>query len=178
MIRKDFSRGSAHQVSLTAMFAALSLIFLYLAAIWPAGRLSLYFLSSIFVAGMLVEERPAMAFLCYAVVCGLGLLIVPGLLLVVPYALLFGHYGIGKYLLERAVRDKITCFVLKLLYFDLFLAAVYFLAGELLLGSLLAAVPLWVLIVAAQVAFVIYDFLYSRVVLLYEQRIRPRLLRS
>ncbi|MBQ9942156.1 MAG: hypothetical protein IJP03_04010 [Christensenellaceae bacterium] len=176
MERRRFS-GHSHRVSLTAMFAALSLIFLYLSAILPTGRLAMYFLSSIFVAGLLVEHQPALAALLWVIVSGLGLLIVPNLLMVLPYALLFGHYGIGKYFIEK-LRDKVTAFVLKLIYFNVFFGAVYLLAGEILLGSLMEKLQLWMVIALVQVAFVVYDFLYSRVVLLYERRIRPLLLRS
>ena len=100
------------------MFAAMTLIVLYLAAILPSGRLSLYFLSSIFIAGLLVEDEPVTALMTFAVVSGLGLLIVPNLLTVLPYVLLFGHYGTGKYFIEK-IRDKVTAFILKLLYFCL-----------------------------------------------------------
>ena len=86
----------SYRVSLTAMFAALTLITLYLAAILPTGRLAFYFISSIFVSALLVERQPLMAFCLYVAVSGLGLLIVPNLSMVLPYALLFGHYGIGK----------------------------------------------------------------------------------
>ena len=159
------------------MFTAFGLIFLYLSAILPTGRIALLFLSSIFVAGLLVEDQPGLAILSFIMVGGLGLLLVPNLLMVLPYVLLFGHYGIGKYYFEK-IRDKVVSFVLKLLYFNVGLVAIYFLAGEIFFGQLLKTVPLWLLVVLAQIAFVIFDFLYSRVVLLYEHTIRPKLLRG
>lgn len=168
---------SSYRVSLTAMFTAFGLIFLYLSAILPTGRIALLFISSIFVAGLLVEDQPGLAFLSFIMVGGLGLLLVPNLLMVLPYALLFGHYGIGKYFLEK-IRDKVVSFVCKLVYFDLGLTGIYFLAGELFFGSLLESIPLWLLVVLAQIAFVIFDFLYSKVVLLYEHTIRPKLVRG
>ena len=73
--------------------------------------------------------------------------------------------------------DKVTCFILKLLYFDLFLGLVYWLAGGLLMGSLLERLPFWALAVAAQVAFVVYDFLYSKVTAYYYNHIRKKLVR-
>lgn len=59
-MRKDYT-VKTHRISLAAMFAAMTLIVLYLAAILPSGRLSLYFLSSIFIAGLLVEDEPVTA---------------------------------------------------------------------------------------------------------------------
>ena len=158
------------------MFAELTIIVLYLAAILPSGRLSLYFLSSIFVSAILVERQPGMALMLYVVVSGLGLLIVPNLAMMLPYVLLFGHYGIGKYFIEK-LRDKVAAYMLKLIYFDVFLGLCYFLAREIFIRGFLQAMPLWLLIVLAQVAFVIYDFLYSKVTLYYANNIRRRLVR-
>ena len=175
-MRKDYT-VKTHRISLAAMFAAMTLIVLDLAAILPSGRLSLYFLSSIFIAGLLVEDEPVTALLTFAVVSGLGLLIVPNLLTVLPYVLLFGHYGIGKYFIEK-IRDKVTAFILKLLYFDVCLAAIYFLAYGVFAPGLLEALPLWALIAIAQVVFVVYDFLYSKLTLFYVRVIRSKLIRG
>ena len=60
-MRKDYT-VKTHRISLAAMFAAMTLIVLYLAAILPSGRLSLYFLSSIFIAGLLVEDEPCLLY--------------------------------------------------------------------------------------------------------------------
>ena len=49
-------KRTAHRVSLTAMFAAMSLLFLYMAAVLPTMRFSMYFLSSIFIMGLILEE--------------------------------------------------------------------------------------------------------------------------
>lgn len=108
---------------------------------------------------------------------GWGFSIVPNLLTVLPYVLLFGHYGIGKYFIEK-IRDKVTAFILKLLYFDVCLAAIYFLAYGVFAPGLLEALPLWALIAIAQVVFVVYDFLYSKLTLFYVRVIRSKLIRG
>jgi hypothetical protein len=117
--KKAFRDKPAYNVSLAAMFAAFSVIFLYLAGILPTGRVTMYFLSSLFAAGMVIERQTLLAFAVYAATSLLGLLILPDRLSVLPYVLLFGHYGIGKLWLESNVRDKITAFLLKLVYFDI-----------------------------------------------------------
>jgi hypothetical protein len=58
------------------------------------------------------------------------------------------------------------------------MALVYFLAAGVFLTGFLAKIPLGVLIVGSQIIFVVYDYLYSRAILLYEREIRRRLLRS
>ena len=174
---KDRFQSKTYRISLTAMFAAMTLIVLYLTAVVPSGKMALYFLSSIFVSGLLVERQPGMALLLFAVVTGLGFLIVP-VVYMFPYLLLFGHYGIGKYYIEKGIHDKIIAYVLKLVYFNVAMVGVYFLAAEVFLSGILAAVPLWGLIVGAQVVFVIYDFLYSKVTLFYYQSIRRKIIRD
>jgi len=175
-MRKDLNKG-AYQISLGAMFSTLSLIVLYLAAILPSGRISLYFLSSIFVAALLVEDQPVMALISFGVVSGLGVLIVPDLSIVLPYVFLFGHYGIGKYYIEK-LRDKVVAFILKMLYFDVGLTAIFFLAYHVLMGELFDALPPWALVAVAQVVFVVYDFLYSKITLFYVRVIRRRLVKN
>ena len=50
-------KHTAHRVSLTAMFATMTLLFLYLSSIIPVLRITLYFFSSVFVMGLLLEEE-------------------------------------------------------------------------------------------------------------------------
>lgn len=169
--------STAHKVSLVAMFSAMSIIALYLSALLPTGTIGFYFLSSIFVGGMLVERRPGGAFAVYIVVSLLSLILLPGSpASALPYILLFGHYGIGKFFIEK-IGDKVIAFLIKLLYFDLFMAAVYFLAAGTLFGQWTQDLPLWAVIVAVQAAFVVFDFLYSKIILYYENVIRPKLIR-
>lgn len=168
--------SKASSISLAAMFAALTVIVLYLSYILPVGRISLYFISSIFVSGLLVERKPGVAIMMFVVVSLIALLIMPGFIYVLPYVLLFGHYGIGKYLIEL-IRDKIISFVLKLLYFNAGIFAIYFLCSAVLSMEILSTIPMWALVLGAQVAFVVFDFLYSKLTLFYVNSIRSKLVR-
>ena len=169
--------STAHKVSLVAMFSAMSIIVLYLSALLPTGTIGFYFLSSIFVGGMLVERKPGSAFAVYVVVSLLALILLPGSpVSALPYILLFGHYGRGKYFIEH-IGDKVIAFLIKLLYFNVFMAAVYLLAGSTMFGAWTQGLPFWVIIAAVQVVFVIFDFLYSKLVLYYENVIRPKLIK-
>ena len=166
-----------YKISLTAMFCALSLITLYLAAIVPVGRIPLYFISSLFVSGLLVEGKPGLAALLYLITSGLGALIVPGVISVLPYVLLFGHYGIGKYFFEK-IDNRVVSYVCKLLYWNVCLALIYFLAFDVLIQGTFANMALWLLIALGQVAFVAFDYIYSKTMLFYARVIRRRLMRQ
>ncbi|MGI6664906.1 MAG: hypothetical protein ACOX3W_05810 [Christensenellaceae bacterium] len=176
MMRNNHASGPL-RASVGAMFSVLSLITLYLAVILPSGRLALYFIASIFTMPLLVERQPVGAILQFVVTSVLALLIVPDLSLVLPYILLFGHYGIGKYYFEK-MRSKIASFIAKLLYFNTGMLGVYFLSFHALGSAFLAELSPILLALLVQIAFVVYDFLYSKVSLFYEVRIRSALMRA
>ena len=166
--------GGAGNVSLAAMFSAFSLLFLYLASLLPGVQIIMYFLSSIFVMGIMLEESYGLAVLAAMVVSILGLLLLPDKTLLLPYVFFFGHYGIGKYLIEKRQRRG-AAMLLKYVYFNAAMAALYFTASSLLFAQIPFELPLWAFIVAMEVLFLIYDFLFSKVTHYYDERIRRRL---
>jgi len=175
-------KRSAHRVSLTAMFASMSLLFLYLASILPTMNISMFFLSSVFVMGLVLEEEIGLAFMMFAVVSLLSLLILPNRLLVIPYVVFFGHYGIGKYYIETGIRDKIIRYIVKLLYYNVALVLIYVLSllvgTDVLSDVMYFTVPLYFLIPLAEVAFVLYDFLFTKVTAYYFNHIRRQLMKD
>jgi hypothetical protein len=165
------------------MFASMSLLFLYLASVLPAGRIALYFLSSVFVMGLVLEEEIGLAFMMFAVVSLLSLLLMPlDQLRMIPYVLFFGHYGIGKYYIETRIRDKIVAYIIKLLYYNAALVLMYLivqLANKALFEDVLSIdIALWLLIPLAELAFVIYDFAFTKVTGYYFNNIRRKLMKD
>jgi len=68
-------KHTAHRVSLTAMFATMTLLFLYLSSIIPVLRITLYFLSSVFIMGLLLEDEVSFALIMFVGVSLLSLLL-------------------------------------------------------------------------------------------------------
>lgn len=162
----------AQRITVSAMTISLTLVCVYLSGILPVGRLGFLFLSSVFVAGLMVERETGLAVLSFAATALLGLLIVQDKSLILPYVFFFGHFGIAKEYLER-IRDKVLCWTVKLLYFNIALALMYFLAYSVLFpAGVSIGFPVYWLIVPAQAVFIFYDWLYTRVVHLYIDRIR------
>lgn len=173
-------KRTAHRVSLTAMFASMSLLFLYLAAL-PGNPVSIamYFLSSVFVMGLVLEEEIGLAFMMFAAVSLLSLLLMPNIMYVIPYVLLFGHYGIGKYYIETRVKDKIVRYIVKLLYYNVALVLMYLLASEVIIDEILSSgLAYWLLIIFAELAFVVYDFVFTKVTGYYFNNIRRKLMKD
>ena len=171
---RDLSKKT-FQISLGAMLTVLSLLTLYLSAVLPTGRLTLYFLSAVFIAPMLYERQPRAAFLIYITTGVLSLLIMPGMILSLPYILLFGHYGIGKYLIEENCRRK-RAYLYKWIYYNVCMVLIYFLCFQAIAGEALRNLAWPRLLIGAQVAFIVFDFLYSRVIALYKRYIRRALI--
>lgn len=168
------NKRTPYRVSLAAMFTAFTLLCLYLAYILPVGRVPLYFVSALFVTGLLVEDMTGAAFLMYVAASLLGMLIMSPTA-VLPYILLFGHFGIAKFFMER-IRDKVLAVVLKLIYWNVCMAAIYFLAYSFI-APFLEALPIYVVIILAQVIFFVFDFLYSKATNLYFNEIRSKIIR-
>lgn len=171
-------KHTAHRISLTAMFAAMSLLFLYLSSIIPVLSITFYFLSSVFVMGLLLEDEARLAFMMFAVVSLLSLLLMP-FTKSLPYILFFGHYGIAKYFIENFIKDKIVRYVLKLLYFNVAVFLIYLLARAFFEQDILSSgLPIWAIIIIAEVAFVVYDFIYTKATGYYFNSIRRLLIKS
>ena len=61
---KRYGRG-AGRVALTGVLAALSLVFLWISAVAPAGRLGLVAVAGVFPAGAVVSAGLGAGFFCY-----------------------------------------------------------------------------------------------------------------
>ena len=175
MARMD---SDSYALSLTSMMAAFALLFIYLAGILPTARLAMYSIASLFSMAMCMEQRTAYAIILYFAVSFLSLLILPNTLMVVPYVLFFGYYGITKYHIEQ-IKDKFLAFVLKLMVFNIGLILNYFLAKNLLLANIPDVIKnsFWVFLGLAQMVFVVYDFVFSKMAELYDNRIRKFLIK-
>ena len=129
--------------------------------------------------GLVLEEEIGLAWLMFVVVSLLSLLLMPNMLRVVPYVLFFGHYGIGKYYIQTRVKDKVVGYVLKLLYYNVALVLMYLLARQIIEQDLLSlGVGLWLVLIGAEAAFVLYDYLFTKVTAYYFNNIRRLLMKN
>ncbi len=165
--------SDSYALSLTSMMAAFTLLFIYLAGILPTTRLSMYAIASLFSLALCMEQRTANALILFFSVSFLSLLILPNIMVVIPYILFFGYYGVVKYHAEQ-IKDKFLAFVIKLMVFNIGLILNYFLAKNLFLSSIpdILKNNFWVFLGLAQIAFVAYDYIFSKLAELYDNRIR------
>ena len=163
------------QITLSAMCIALTVLSIYAAAVLPTMRIASYFLSSIFVFVLCAEHAYLSAVLVFIASAGLGFLLLPSKTALIPYVFLFGHYGIFKTFLDARLSDRFVGTILKLLYCNAFFALAVLLAVfvmEFDLTTFELPIPLWVLVLLLQAAFLIYDLLYLICQKVYLSRIR------
>lgn len=170
-----YGRSKQHKGSLIVMLCALTLLFLYLANTAPFLRITLYFISSVFIFGIMLERRPLAAFVSFFIVAFLGFVLVPDKSGMLPYLFFFGHYGIFKYFADGG-RGGAAAVVMKLVYFNVGAALIHFFGGGFLLAQISWNLPVWLLVILAEVVFLVYDWLFTKFSAWYYGNLRGRLL--
>ena len=103
-------------------------------------------------------------------------MIVPDKISIVPYALFFGGYGIIKYYIEKLDRIILE-YILKFLFFNACACIVLLAAGSLFKAEPIVAFSWWLLIIAGEIVFFIYDFVYTLFINYYRDKLRTKLRR-
>lgn len=162
------------RIALNGILGALAVICLVLAAILPTNRISLYALSSFFVAVSIIESGVKAGWIFYAATCLLALIVVPNKLGIIPYVIFFGMYGIVKYYIEKL--DKIIIeYILKLIFFNICAGIAALTVKEIFGFNLTVELPWWILIIALQIVFFLYDIVYTLFINFYRGKLRPKL---
>ncbi len=166
-IRNTRVRG----VAVTALLAALSLVVLYLSAFSPAARMGVVAAAGLIPAGAVISVGLGAGFCCYGVTGLLGLLLVPDKGNVLLYLLFFGLYPMIKCLCERLRRISLE-WVCKLVFFNLILVLCWFGLRTIFLPFLPGALSqTWMVWLVGNVAFLIYDIGFTKLIVLYIKRI-------
>lgn len=162
------------KTALNGILAALVIIILYGEFIIPTAKLSMYALSSFFIAIITIESGIRASWLFYIVTSLLALIIIPDKIGLVPYFVFFGIYGIVKYYAEKAKKTIIE-YALKMIFFNMCLAAGFLTARELLLVNINISFPIWVFIILFESVFLIYDYVFTLFIQYYQAKIRSKL---
>lgn len=169
----------ARKATLGAIAIALTFIVLYAATMLPTGRLAAYFLASVFVAGVTCENMPLTAFIAYIGTSALAFMILPDKFALLPYIGFLGWYGVVKYLLERKLKG-VVLWAAKFLVFNASAVVLVLVYRQLIsiLFTFPVQLPLWIVILILEGAFICYDVLYSMVANFYFHSIRSRILQN
>lgn len=170
--------GGAARVALVGVFSALSVVVLYLAAVTPTGQLGVVAIAGLMPAAAVVSANLPAGVFCYAATGILGVLLSPDKGGALLYLVFFGLYPLVKCVIERKHKLPLE-WACKLIFFNLALTACwFFLRAALLSGLPTFFEQLWVLYLAGNVVFVIYDVGFSKLIALYAARIDKAVRRS
>lgn len=162
------------KIALGGICLALTVAFIFGGSVIPGIELTLFAVSSLFTAVMIIESGVRGGIMLYVAAVILSLIIVPNKLAVIPYAFLFGYYGILKFYIEK-LSSRIIQLVVKAAFFAALLSAALLGFKELFLGSInLPDYPLGLLIAAGIFMMILYDFIFTFLISFYMRRIKNR----
>ena len=167
-------KSKTKRLVVSALMSALGVVFLYLGALVEVASLSMAVIASMCVILVAAEYGGAYPWLVYAVTSTASLLLLPNKEAAVAFALFFGFYPIIKRWLDQ--KKRLASWIIKELIFNAALALDVLLSMLLLTAGNAEPLPIIIAyIVIAEIAFPLYDFALSRVVLIYTRKIRPKL---
>lgn len=162
------------RLSLSGILLTLTIISLFMATIMPTNKVSFYVLSSFFVSIIIMEFGVKAGWIFYFTSCLLAFVIIPDKLRVIPFILFFGVYGVIKFHIEK-INNIVIEYILKIIYFNLFLLGAFFIAKQLFFKDLAINLPLWGIVIALEIVFIIYDYVYTLFVRYYNDKLKKLL---
>lgn len=162
---------NAKRVALNGILIAFTVIVLFFATVLPTSRLSLYALSSFFVSIVVVEFGIKNGCFFYIASSILALTVIPNKIGLLPYVIFFGAYGLVKFFIERLNKISIE-YILKFVFFNISLLLGYFFAKQLFFQNINIKIPWWALVIALEIVFIIYDYVYTLFIQYYKTKIR------
>ncbi len=163
-------KATTRGITVSAALTALTVVFLFLGNVFPAGRLAMIAVASLFVTAAVMEAGLGAAAFVFVGGAVLGALILPDKTSALLFALFFGYYPIVKSLAERIGRAVLT-WAVKLAAFNVSLTVVWFVFRALLFQPDVLGWSPAVIYAAGNAAFVVYDIGLTRLIGLYISRI-------
>ena len=159
-------------LALGGVLTAASVVCLVLASVVPGVELTLYAVSSVFVAVLVLEGGVGAGAMVYGATLLLGLALVPSRLALIPYGLFFGLYAFIKFYGEKPRHPAIQLLV-KGIFFLIVLTGATLAFEGLLTGTLGLPEMAWPILYAGGLAFFyLYDYILTLILSLYRRRIR------
>lgn len=169
------NNSNTKKIATGGVLLALSVVTLFGATFVPGVELTLYALTSAYVAVIVIEFNAAAAWLFYIASVLLSAILVPNKGGLIPYVIFFGVYAIVKYWIEKSKKlAQPVEIVLKLLFCNGMLALGYVVFGAMFTGAIQlpdAALP--ILLAGAQLFFLAYDYILTLVIGFWLKR-RPK----
>jgi hypothetical protein len=157
-------------VAYLGVLLGLNQIFIILSSVIETNTIILFAAAALVIGVVIVEFGGKSGIAFYAASCILGIFLTFNKIEFITYIIFFGLYSIVKHILELKINNKTMLYSLKLIYFNIALAAMYF--------TVKLFIPLklkWWMILAAQALFIIYDYAFTIFITFYGENIKPKL---
>ena len=167
--------------TVASIMSALAVVCIFGSAYLPTGRIALLAITSMCILVTVAECGVKFAWLQYAATSLLAILLIPFKFQVLLFIALLGYYPILKLHIER-INILWIEWLVKILFFNALLVVIYFIFKYFLLqyvsfGAIFDIVisNTWIVILIAEVVFVVYDYLLSFFAHYYRETISKRL---
>ena len=161
------------KITLSGILLGFTVICVFLAAVLPTSRLSLYAISSLFTAIIIIEFGAKAGWTFYAASAVLSAVLIPRLE-VLPYIVFFGVYGLLKLYFER-LQSRALEYILKLIYFNICLLLGFVFLKEFIMTGVKLAAPVYIIAALMEIVFIVYDYVYTLFIRFYSSTLKPKL---
>ena len=170
----------SRRLSLGAMTAALTLLFLYASEVLTGFRFLCAAVSGFFIVVLTQEDLFGTAWLTFLTVAVLGFILCPDRMSWFLYVTLIGHYGIVRRFFQKFITVPAVRSLFTVLYCNLGTAlglwAMYTVAG-VNVPEMLPDVPVVILILIVEAVFFLLDVLFEAASNMYAKKVRRFLLK-
>lgn len=166
-------KNAASRVAYPAILSALALVLVYLGSVSPTGSWGIVAAAGLLPAAAVISVGLKAGFLCWAAAAVLAFLLVPDKFCALLFGVLFGLYPMVKSLIEQ-LKKKLVGYVLKLAFFNAAFTVVYLTMAAAVAASLpeVLSSSVWVLYLAANIVFLLYDYGSSKLIGVYIARVQ------
>ncbi len=156
----------SRKIAYGGVLLALNIILLLLVNIIPINTLFLMGLASLPISIIIMEYGPKLGTIFYMASVILSFIVMTNKSQWILYIFTFGIYGLIKYVIEKD-RSFFTEYIMKIISANILIFITYF----ILKNFIYIPVNLFTIIIF-QMAFLIYDYVYSRFIDYYNIRLR------
>jgi hypothetical protein len=172
---------STKMISLSGIFLAFILVLLFVAGSTSSFQMVAYCLSSIFTIIIIEESNIKVGAIFYIAAALLTILILPNKIAVLPYILFFGHYGIWFSLFPKLFNveskhsaSRLLSQFCKYVIANICAVAIYFVCKDLIAN--LKIVSTFLLVPAAELFIVLFDYMYGRCLYYYRRDVKSKIM--
>lgn len=154
----------AKDLALGGILTSLTVIALFINILIPINTFAILTISSCFVPIAIIRSNVRVGIFVYIASSIIGFFLVP-LDLMIPFILYFGIYGLVKFYIEK-LRNMPLEILFKLAFSNIMLIIGYILFTKFI-APINLNIPIWILIILAQIAFLIFDYALTLIITFY-----------